>query len=554
MLHGFKGTRLDQIWNTNQRNPGYRVCIWNPKFDDAQSVVTNRWNGPRYDISQFVETAQVSQNQVFEGGGSAISSRAAFSIRIDDKDGMLIAARRLKIDQKMFGDGTPVVVYEGDTRIAKEDWPVVFTGVVRGFPGAHTAARGQPRRIRVQAFGRAQTFQRQTIVGVNFDRGSDLGDMATETAITELGLTREEIMFGRFDKTVKHKANALTQIGKMEGLNELMKPVQRRPYFDGRGMLVSHDLSLTKPPIWFFREDQINTITRVQNLGQQTNSVEVVGLDSNLSEVLQSNKALNEVDITLGYFESSYSQDIYYSQDKNRRAKNTSVQTKKRPGFGGSASWSQIDDFHGKLTLDTGYGPEVFALIAITWIAAAAFEVLLDLVIEGLDLFGWNPLSDFTKAELVLLRTSTQGIKNAAMLGALITMQRIGRWNLEIYGEPFENVYQELRAIAVRKGTKTADVIERTSTIHWLSTLTECKDMAKNLLRRELVKSQSYEIVCASLPILEVDDIIEVSAPNHGFPRPARFYITSIDRSYSATNPKGVMKVRAWHSKEEMPE
>jgi len=551
MLHGFKGTRLDQIWNTNTRNPGLRVCIWNPKFDDAQSVATNRWNGPRYDISQFVEAAQITQNQVFEGGSNALSSRASFSIRIDDRDGFLIAARRLKINQKMFKDGTPVVVYEGDTRVAKEDWPRVFTGIIRGFPGAQTAARAVSRKIRVQAFGRAQTFQKQQIVGVNFDYGSDLGDMAVETAITELGLTREEIMFGKFDKVVLHKQNALTQIGKMEGLNEIMRPVLRRPYFDSRGFLVSHDLSLTKPPIWFFREDQVSSITRIQNLGQQANSFEVIGLDSNLTEVVQSYSPLNEISITLGYFEASYKEDIYYSQDKKRRAKNTEISTLTRPGFGGDATWVEVDHFHGRLTIDTGYAPEVAALIAVTWLTASFFEMILDMIIDGTNWF--NMFLTLTNQELVELRFEFRRAKDAAMIAALAIMQKIGRWHIEISGEPFENVFQELRAIAVRKGTVTADIIEREETIHWLSTISDCKDMAKDLLRRELVKAQSYEITCVTLPILEVDDIIEISAPNHGFPRPVRFYVTSIDRSFAAASPKGTMKIRAWHSKEEMP-
>lgn len=546
MLQGYKGTRLDQIWNTNHRNPGLRVCIWNPKFDDLQSVVTKRWNGPRYDISPFVESAAITQNQVFENSSDAVSSRAGLMIRIDSKDGILIGNARLKINQKMFKDGTPIVIYEGDTRIAKEDWPEVFTGIIRGFPGANTAARGSVKKIRIQAFGRAQTYQRQNIVGVNFDYGTDLGDMAVETAITELGLKREEIQFGKFDKTVLHKANALTQIGKMQGLNELMKPVKRKPYFDSRGILVSHDTTFGKPPIWFFREDQIVSISRVQNLAQQVNSVEVTGLDWNLSEVVQSVKPLAEVQATIGYFDSNYTEPIYYSSDRNRRAKNTFVQVKKRPGFGGSAGWTPKDDFHGILEIDTGYAPQVFGLIALTYFVAAVAEVVLDLIIAT------DPTSTASVA-LAPIRTKFQTVKNAALVSALILMQRIGRWSVTIHGEPFENVYQELRAIAVRKGTATADVVERKETIHWLSTIADVKDMAKTLLRRELVKSQSYEIVLSTVPVLEVDDIIEIAAPNHGFPRPARFYVTSIDRSFQAASPKGTMKIRGWFCKEEMP-
>ena len=546
MLQGFKGTRLDQIWNTNHRNPGLRVCIWNPRFDDIQSVVMKRWNGPRYDISQFVESASITQNQVFENSTDAVSSRAGFMIRIDEGEGILIGTSRLKINQKMFRDGTPIVVYEGDTRIAKQDWPEVFTGIIRGYPGANTAARGTTKKVRIQAFGRAQTYQRQQIVGVSFDYGSDLGDMAVETALTEMNLNREEIMFGKFDKQVLHSANALTQIGKMEGLNELMKPVKRKPYFDSRGLLVSHDTSFGKPPVWFFREDQIVSISRVQNLAQQVNSVEVTGLDYNLTEVLQSVKPLAEVHTTIGYFDSHYEEDIYYSEDRKRRAKNTYIQDVKRPGFGGSATWTEVNDFHGRLTIDTGYAPQVFGLIALTYAIAASVETFIDYLINT---GGSNAGAVYATAKLRVML-----VKNAALIACILLMQKIGRWSLVVYGQPFENVYQELRSIAVLKGTKTADVVERKETMHWLSTISDVTDMAKTLLRRELAKSQSYELVLPTVPVLEVDDIIELTARGHGFPRPSKFYITSIDRSFTASSPKGTMKVRGWFCKEELPQ
>lgn len=554
MLQGFKGTRLDQIWNTNQRSLGVRVCIWNPKFDTMHSVVLNKWNGPRYDISHFVEASHIAQNQVFENGADAVSSRATFSIAIDTTEGITVGAKRLKVDQKMFLDGTPIVVYEGDTRIAIEDWPPVFTGVIRGYPGANTSNRARTRKIRVQAFGRAQTYQRQSIVGINFGQNSDLGDMAVETAMSELGLSREEIQFGKFDQIVLHKTNALTQIEKMSGLNEIMKHANRRPYFDSRGFLVSHDTSFFKPPAWYFREDQVVSIDRTQNIAQQVNSTEVNGLDYNLTEILQAMKKINSVDITLGYFEASYSEPIYYSDDETRRVKNSMIQIETRPGFAGeSISWVPQDDFHGILTIGTGYAPQVLGLIAVIYAAAAAVEYLCDHLIDTLLLDPTGVLAWLSVPTLVSVRGYSQMAKSAALITCMVLMQKIGRFKVVIWGEPFENVYQELRAIAVMKDTSPADVVERSESYHWLSTQVQVKEMAKTLLRREMVKSHTYKIRVPSVSVLEVDDLIEINCPNHGFPRPVRFYITSIDRKFNAANKDGLMVISAWHCKEEMP-
>lgn len=553
MLQGFKGTRLDQIWNTNRRSLSVRVCIWNPKFDTMQSVVLNQWNGPRYDISQFVEATSVTQNQVFENGDDAVSSRATFSILSDTLEGITVGSKRLKVDQKMFKDGTPIVVYEGDSRIAIEDWPPIFTGVIRGYPGANTSSRAKVKKIRVQAFGRAQTYQRQSIVGINFAQNSDLGDMAVETAMSELSLKREEIQFGRFEQIVLHKTNALTQIEKMSGLNEIMKHSNRRPYFDSRGYLVSHDTSFFKPPTWYFREDQVVSIHRTQNVAQQINSTEVNGLDFNLTKIVQSVKLINTLDVTTGYFDSSYTELIYYSDDKTRRIQNSFMQLLIRPGYGGSATWTPVDDFHGVLKINTGYAPEVLSLIAVIYTAAAAVEFICDYLIALLLLDPTGLLSFWSVPILNEIRWISQAIKTAALVGCILIMQKIGRFKIEIHGEPFENVYQELRAIAVVKDTAPVDVVQRTESMHWLSTIDQVKAMAKSQLRRELVKSHSYTIRVPAVSVLEVDDLIQIHCPGQGFDRPSRFYITAINRKFNAEQNDGLMVISAWHCQEEMP-
>jgi len=467
----------------------------------------------------------------------SISSRATIRVVVDDKEGLNVGTRRLKVTHKMFRDGTPIVIYEGDRRIYRDDWPPIFTGTIVGFPGADAAVRGKKKIVQIQAFGRAQAYQRQQIVGISWPIHTDFGDMAVDIATEEMSLLREEILFGEFGETSSHIANALAQVDKMKGLYELARIVGRKPYFDSRGYLVTHDTSFTKPPAFFFDEIMISSMKRVQFAGQSINSVSVTGLDSQLSEVRSPYGKLVEVDATVGFWDNNYDEEIWWSDDHTKRAKQESITMKilTDNGYSSEASFVVVDEFHIILTLDTGYAPElVFGLIA-----------------------GWALLEylavDLEAADLTFLLWITRLAATALILSALYVFTRVTRWKLEFSGDRFENVFQEIRSIAVLKGTKSADVNEREETIHWISDMDKLKAKSKELLTREIVKAHSYEIVLPSNPLLEVDDIIELEAPNYGFEQPARFYVTEITRTYKRGPTTGQMAVKAWFCGQDLP-
>lgn len=553
-LFDYRGTRLDQIFSTLDRNPAYRVCIWNPRLDNIQNVVKNEWKGPRYDVSHFVESASISQNQVFENDSNSVSSRATIRVAIDDKDGLVQGNTRIKIDQKLFSDGTPIVIYEGDNRIAKDDWIPVFTGIIRGYPGADTAKRGSKRAVQIQAFGRAQAYQRQNIVGINWPKGTDYGTMAVDIAMEELRLTREEILFGEFGDTTLHLANALAQVDKMKGLYEVMRVVDRKPYFDSRGLLVSHDTSFDKPPAFYFSETMISSMVRSQFADQLYNSVSVVGLDHNLSEVQSPIQGLVEVDATVGFFDNGYSETIYWSEDQTKRAKtdSLSVTVLTKNGFGGSASIAAIDEFSAVLSIDTGYAPAILATITVLYLNTEMLAAQLEAAQAGtisLTIFGVG----IAAIPLAFLLFLTRIAATALLITIMVIFTRMTRWKVRISGIPFENVHQELKAIAVKKGTKAADTKEREETIHFISDIEKLKTKAKTLLRRESVKSHSYKITMPSNPLIEIDDIIEIEAPNYGFDRPSRFYVTEIQRNMRRDTNTGQMIVTALFCGQDMP-
>lgn len=534
-LDGVKGTLLERVFLSVDRHPSYRVVIWNPRSDTVQDVVLDRWTGMSYEISQWVSRVKVSQNQVFENSEDSVSSFAEIEVVWDEENP--IGPNGIPITEKIFQDGTPIRVYEGDRRVDPNDWIPVFTGSIRGAASAEVAKRGE-RKISFSAFGRAQAFQTQNIVGLSFDYDTDLGDAAKQLAMSEMALEPEEIRFGRFGFQTKHKANTLTQIPKVQGLWELMRPVSRKPYFNARGELVSHVTTFDRSPVYVFdKSPVVVSVIRDQFLGNTTNSYSVTGLDYRLTEIVSSVQKLGDVTVTTGYFDSGYRKEFFFSDDRRRRVKDSFIVVDEKPPFGSDADWEQIDEFHGKLTLDTGYAPWVAGLAATIWASLAVLEAILD---------GIEDPSGFVKVVLFITRMTMA----AYMLLLLQTMQLLGRWEIEIHGKPFENVYQEIRSIAALKGVPTADQIEQEATIHWLSDIDSVASMAKDLLKRELVKSHSYTITMMSNPIIEVDDIVAIRDEANGLPNFSYFYVNSIDRQYQRGPLTDVMTLRAWHIKE----
>jgi len=530
-LEGLKGTRLEQIWQAADRHQRVKVEIWNPRQTTVQDVVLGRADGIRLDISSWVEDIQLTQNQVFENDSDSVSSRATVNV-LYDKSGIRGGGLSIPISEKLFRDGTPIRIYEGDARIDHNDWPPVFTGIIRGVPGAQVYARGK-RVIRLQCFGRAQAFQNQIIVGVSWPYDTDLGDMAVDVAMTEMALERPEIRFGKFDFTTKHKSNALTQIEKLQGINEIMKAVDRKPYFDARGYLVSHNTSFDKAPVyWFDNSQNIISVIRDQNVNSTVNSVEVIGLESKQTKVTQSTQPLATIDITTGYFDSAVRRYIWYSDDRTRRAENTFITSDHGKflgsGGGGSASWNEIDEFHGKVTIDTGYAPWVIGYIVLTWAVG-----------QGLLIYG--EIKDNKGLKVV-----AEILIGVSMLALLAAMARLGRWEIILFGQPFEYVYQETRAIAALKGVHVADVVELSERIHWLTELDDVKAKAKKILRRELVKGHSYKIRMLSNPIIEIDDLIAIRDAKQGMDDWHIFYVTGIEHTYSRESGDGTMEVSAW--------
>lgn len=540
----FLGTDLDRIHlQPTNRMPAWKVEIWNPSRTDIHEVVLGESESPRYDVTDYVISIDFNENIVFENNDDAIASSVQLAVVFDPD------ATPIQMTEKVWRDGTPVRISQGDLRIDRDDWVPIFTGVVRGVPTTEEFSRDadRVRRLQIVCVDRAEKYLNKTVTARAYEKGDDVGKAAVETAIEWMNLDRREILIGDQDYLIGHPQSQLVDIEVLKGIAQMLFVVGKKPRFDADGFLVAADTDLDKPPVRKYEtQDFIISMRREQVLTSVNNSVRLLGLDNELTTVVERVKRLAHGSITAGYFEDKVDDTIYFSEQDGkekggRRAKDTFLGRAKvsRVGdlIGEDLKWTpKIEEdgftvFEGQLSFDTGFGPEIRGILAGAWLAQVIAAQILRTEADSVGEFGGGALG---AAAQVLEVTAS-----LTLLAQLLLMTEIGRVKWEIHGKPFANVYQQLAATARLSGVLTEDIKEISPRNDWLYDIDVMRDIARELLRRELIKGWSYTIEMIDDPIVETDDIIQIGE--------LKFYVTSI-RKRLLRPAAGTMELTAWRT------
>lgn len=528
------GSKLNEIAGSLSRYPGVQILVWNPNRVTINQVAAGDPIDAPLDLSPFLELVRVSENIGHENGGDPSVPRAEFVFRKNPIHGTFV---RGWIEDKVV-----VQIRWGDRRVKKEDWIPIFTGLFRGRPGLNpgTRADGSEGFI-AQACGREQQFvEAPPITTQEFPVNTDLGVMAAVIAHNHMKLGPNEILFGAQGVETKHLTNQIVETNPLEALWQCLFPMGKKPKFDSQGRLVAVDVNLAKPAARIYTtggDKLIESIIASPNEVEVNTQVVLHGLSSILTKVRQEEQVLSPVEIVTGFFDSDYSRKLWFSKDKSLRADDTRVVSRRRIRWS-DASWSQIDEFHGRLSIDTRYLRDVQVILFITYLASQILIAIIDLFFqagEGLTLLtavvGIN-------ATVAAIRFALQIITQVSLVGLLWAMNYLGRGEYDIVGKPFENVYQELITDARVKGLRVDQIRKAEFRNDFISTMADLDARAAELLRRELVKNQLYQITLLYDPLLEVDDVIQTADGS-------RYYILSVDAEFSR-GAKPVMNLTCW--------
>jgi hypothetical protein len=430
--------------------------------------------------------------------------------------------------------------------VKKEDWICIFTGTFRG---TQADDRGTPSQLseymEAKALGREERFSNRDITTPKFSAGTDLGEIVQwiATNVDGMGLSHDEVLIGAQGFTLKALTNQVVSTNCLEALYQVLFPVGKKPKFDSLGRLCAVEIDLDKPAVRIYSAGDVT----IESVVLQPNEADTnnVALLHGLSDILEkspgASQLLETIDVVTGFFDSELKKKVYYSDDHSQRAQNTRLRTKKRIWFS-DAKWTEVDEFHGKLEIDTHYlaaaRETIFGVYLASTLAVAAIDYFFQAssgaagVIVSAITFG------AAEASLATERLALDILSKVALAFLLWSMQFIGSGTYEIWGQPFENVYKELQSKAKLPGLAPED--QRTAEFRndFLNTMAELDIRARELLRRELVKDQVYQITMMDDPLIEVDDIIELSTGE-------RFYVLTVAKDFKRDQ-KFTMTLTGW--------
>jgi len=505
------GTLLNEIFVGSHRWPDFQVLVFNPNAVTINDLAAGRALDVPVDISAFVQEVALSENIGYENGNDPSVTQASFVFRRDPNSG--VAIRR-----GLFEDGVLVRVYQGDRRVAKEDWVLVFPGTFRGRPGDNPGTPADKSEgFRASAYGREERFLNLMVTTEKFDGPIDTGEIAFEVARQYMGLGQDEIRFGAQGTVAKHLVNQIVELPALQAIYECLFPAGKKPKFDADGGLQAVDVRLSKAParIYPAGDPIVRSIQADPNDLEVNNSVVLRGLADLLTKTPGEPQLLTEFEAVTGFFDSSFKERVFYSQDRSQRAENTYLVARKNISWS-RADWTEVDEFSGTVGIDTRYLRNVRAIIFATFLATQIAVAILDLATQQSN----GVVGDF----VAILRFILQVLSMVTLAALLWSMNYIGRGKYEVWGTPFEYVYRELVSRHQLIGLDIEEVREAEFRNDFVSSIDDLDALAFEHLKRELVKDQLYRVEILDDPLLEVDDVIEMYNGD-------RYYITKIEKA-----------------------
>jgi hypothetical protein len=529
------GTLLGEFAGSDIRKPRAQVLVLDPRRTTMSAVANGSNAEPWMDLSAFVESVKLNWNVGFENGDNASIPSAEIRFVRAPNPGV-------NLREGFLQDGVIVQVRVGDDRVRMADWEPVFTGHFRGTPGNDPGTRAdRSEGMSAVAYGREEGFINLKVKATEAKpAGTDLGEIVQQIARDWMGLTQGEILIGALGVLTLHETNQIVDRTALSALWDCLMPAGKKPMFDGRGRLVAVDFDLDKPAARIYSEGDfpIRSLRKSPNDVEVNNAVLFIGQDHNLTKLPQEfQRLVRDIMPTVGFFEKEFDEVFGFSEDRTQRADDTYLVTKTRIKWS-HASYSQRDEFSGRIKIDTKWLRNARAIIFVTWLASQLAVTTIDLLIQS----GVNGNTVVINAgvpiTLAILRSILNILSQVAMAGLLWAMQFLGRGRYEIHGKPFEYAYQELKSLARLPGllpeqTRTAEFQN-----NFISTMDALDRAAVRQLRRELVKNQVYEAEVMDDPLLEVDDVVSNAAGD-------RFYILTIQRELRRGGPS-TMQVTAW--------
>ncbi len=421
--------------------------------------------------------------------------------------------------------GNVVVVREGD--LAEPDisnWPITFTGAIKGQPGQNFNREQASADLVVRALSRETDFLRMINTSVNFPQSTAYQVMAQTIATTDMGLDDEEVDFGNFGlQLTSFLSTQFVTESPLTSISRIMFSDGFMPRFLGNGVLSSTNGVVTKGASRTFPDATLPvSIVRPIVEDNGINDVTIKGLDPNLQRVVQIRQELARASITTGFFSRDAEIPVRWSEDKTQQCLNPVMQVDASIGDSlfsfGSESFSNIPQtdggsVEGRIDVDGALGASL-ALIGLLGAVYVATAFIPDLTIGA------------PAGKTISIGRAIQAINAKLMMTIL---GRSGRGQYRILGQPYEYIFPEILRVARVTGLRSEDVQSIVIENHLINTGTDAADAAMRVLTRERKKVNLRTVRMFHDLRLEPDDIFAIGS---GLTE-RRYMIRTIERTLS---------------------
>jgi hypothetical protein len=422
---------LESALASGVRQPAYKLLAFAPALDRLSAVVTGAASQVPIDLTPYCADVAWTPAQI--------------SFTLLDPQEMFHPDTGPQ--RQYLADKAIIRLKEGDARVDEADWVWTFTGLIRGQCGWQKNRSSQILQSKVTAYSRDnnQALKRRTVTSKSYSVGTDIGIMLYDVAESFLGLTEAEIRVPSvLGLSLKHQVNQLVQVAPWDGIAAILEAVCKTPYFDGEGRLTCVDKNLNRS-VDRTLPDYIKIFDyQVPAQNQDCiNKVVVTFLDSVLEKVESEYQKLGSAQVTTGFFSLKEELDCWWADDHTQRASGTNLKVVKSVNSGvvpvGSESYREIDEFHGRVTVNVSVWVPILASVMVAEYAAAAF------IPDDVVTFGLGASEGIT---IPLGRV----LQAQAMLVILMLMMAVGSAQYEVWGTPFDYAYVEKQSMAIEDG------------------------------------------------------------------------------------------------------
>lgn len=471
MITSLIGTLLDQRTMSMMQKPAYQVLLFSRWLDTDSDIVRGTYIQTPIDLTKWVERGSLSLDMDTD------ASSLQLTINIE---GLTLG---------IFYNCV-VQLREGDAFVDQSQWLTTFTGWRTGQPGSTESirpganspdngrgARGEPRTVNITFVSRERQFtdfeitsdgvwlpnilqnpQLNHAVRNSYD---DVGLIAKEIGTDPdwgMGLKPDEVLIGPLPYRIE-KQLQFVQIAAWEALQQLLEVLHYVPGVNGEGKVVVRDRSIKKLHVRSYSGVRLAGISQPDANYSQINAVIVKGLAKDLTEVIKANQKLTSISGTFGFFDPQMEFKDSWGADKENsyRVKIGNVVD----GNGNSVESPRIRHFHTEgfitsvsdpeITEKTEYGYKVeiendtlliIGLLAAVFAGYVGAQIAVSLL---------TPTSTTPGTQTVVNPGAVvaQIAGSLLLLGGIYVLQQISNFQFDIYGVPFETVYEEIRVDAI---------------------------------------------------------------------------------------------------------